>query len=390
MSKFNILLDILAGSCGKGAISPRLSELYGFTSVSCHNFPNAGHTARLRDSKFVGKAVPTPLIRQKWDGTPMTGFISPGSGFDPLQLFKEWIECGQPNIIIHNRASLVLPRHAARERDGKESTKHLASTMQGCAAAASDKIMRLPTVVLANQLQSAFHQLTERLRPTSDEIRLHEQFFDAVSIVDGQMFRDLTFDAVKSKGMLHEGSQGYALSIDHGLDYPYVTSRNCDTAQAMSYMAIPPQLVGDVWGVMRAGHSIRVGNVVEDGKTVGNSGGGYPDCQEISWRELGTRAHMPNNEIDDLSKRELTTVTGRLRKVFTESPMGITDAIRTCGITKLVVNFIQYINWEDAGVRKFEELSNVSRAYIDGVETRYQRPVVMVGSGADHYDFIMR
>ncbi len=384
-NSFHLLLDLACGSCGKGAISPRLAEIHGFHNISCHNLPNAGHTVRMEGRKFVSKAIPTPCFLQAF-GTSMVGFVSPGCGFAPQQIVKEWVECGKPDLIIHDRAVLVLPRHAAMEREGKFSTKHLASTMQGSAAASMEKMMRLPQASLARDLPEELERLIgEKL---VDEKEAHD-FLDKVTIADGSFFREMVFTALDEGGILHEGSQGFALSLNHGLDYPYTTSRDCDTGQALSYMGVPPQRVGEVWGVIRAGHMIRVGNVVEDGVQKGYSGDGYYDQKELTWKELGTRAGMDDEQAEGLLKTELTTVTGRLRRVFTESFHGTQQAIRTCGVTQLVVNFIDYINVEDYGKTKVEDLTRKSRAYLDQVQEQYGLPVTMVGTGPEHHQYIL-
>src|SRR5208282_397885 len=74
---------------------------------------------------------------------------SPGSGFAWKQLIKEWKEAGKPTIRIHERASIVTEDHARREREGSESTMHIASTMQGSGAAIVDKVLRKADCQLA-------------------------------------------------------------------------------------------------------------------------------------------------------------------------------------------------------------------------------------------------
>lgn len=399
VKNFHVLVDLLAGSCGKGAVSPRMAEILDVNHVSSHNLPNAGHTAVFGTGpdpiKFVSKAIPTPMILGKVCGRQMTGFISPGSGFNPIQLLSEWDQCGRPDLVIHDRAVLVLPSHAAAERDGKMSTKHLASTMQGSAAAQVGKMMRNLDCKLARDLPEVMGLMigdagSPALWKEMDDAAA--AFFDQVKIVSGSLFRDLTFAVLEDSpnGIVHEGSQGYALSLNHGLEWPYTTSRDCDTSTAAAYMAIPPQRVGEVWGLLRAGHMIRVGNVVENGVTEGVSGGGYPDQEETTWQALAAKAKMPASVAEALLKKELTTVTGRLRRVFTESRMGIADAIRTTGATRLAVNFIGYINWEDQGKKVLADLSIQSRAYIDRLEDEHGIPVSMIGTGAEHGEFIWR
>jgi adenylosuccinate synthase len=388
--KFNVILDQAWGSSGKGKTSAWLADRFNVTAVSSSNFPNAGHTARFADgTKFVAKAIPTAAILRKVKGLGVECFVSPGSGFDPVQLIKEWEECGHPKIRIHARANLVTAEHKRRESDGSESTKHVASTMQGTAAAMCDKILRRPDALLADSMWAPAYGLDVdglegRLGELVDNVRVH----------DALEFRTMTRNMIRAgQTWLHEGSQGYALSIDHGSHYPQCTSRNCTLQAQMDHMAIPPALVGDVYLNLRS-RPIRVGNVVENGKQVGYSGDFYPDCEEMTWAEVAEKAGMPPEEAASLAERERTTVTKRIRRVATFSFDGLRDAVAVNGATKLVMNFIQYIDWKDAGLRggksAFERLSSKSRAFIDQVEEAANLPVVLVGTGADHEEMIER
>lgn len=231
--KLNVLLDAFWGSSGKGKASAWLADKYGVTLVSSSNYPNAGHTAAFTDgTKFVAKAIPTAAILKKTHGVGMKCFISPGSGFFWPQLIKEWVASGKPEIFIHSRASIVTPDHAAREREGQESTKHIASTMQGSGAAIADKVLRKADCLLAGTSELA--KVVEFYRLTNPEIfdalgsgnptPLMDEFLERVQVVDAFEFRNLVHSQLEQgHTFLHEGSQGYALSIDHGSHYPFCT-----------------------------------------------------------------------------------------------------------------------------------------------------------------------
>jgi adenylosuccinate synthase len=381
--KFNVLLDCFWGSSGKGKISTWLADHFAVTRVSSSNFPNAGHTAAFEDgTKFVAKAIPTSAILKKVKGMGMECYISPGSGFSWNQLVKEWKEAGKPTLRIHERASIVTDEHKRRELEGSDSTVHIASTMQGSAAAIVDKVLRRANCKLAWNDDESMMKAFEGLSPG-----------DGVSVIRADEFRTLTQIAVMDQGhtWLHEGSQGYSLSIDHGSHYPYCTSRNCTVQAAMDHMAMPPSAVGDIYLNLRT-FPIRVGNVVEDGVQRGYSGDFYPDCKEMTWEQVAAESGMPALEAQALAERERTTVTKRIRRVTNFSFIGLKDAVRTNGATKLALNFIQYINWQDHGLKgeheAFEKLSSKSRAFIDRVEAAAGIPVVLVGTGALHDEVI--
>jgi len=67
-------------------------------------------------------------------------------------------------------------------------------------------------------------------------------------------------------------------------------------------------------------HPIRVG---------GNSGGFYSDQEEIKFGDIG-------------QKDEFTTVTGRLRRVFTWSQLQIEEAVMACQPDIVFLNFCNY------------------------------------------------
>ena len=65
-------------------------------------------------------------------------------------------------------------------------------------------------------------------------------------------------------------------------------------------------------------------------RVAGNSGGAYRDQLEISWADLG-------------QEPELTTVTKKVRRVFTFSDQQIREAIWECQPTRIFLNFINYL-----------------------------------------------
>jgi adenylosuccinate synthase len=365
---FNVVLDAQHGSSGKGKLCAFLADAFKIRYASAANFPNAGHTVVLDDgAPFVAKVLPAVAALSNI-GQRIECYLSPGSGFSWHRLAEEVRSAGNPLVYIHERASVVSPEHAARER---AETSHIASTMQGSGAALSDKIRRLPSVMLAGNT-------------------IPPEPMDRVHVLAGREFRNRFYEKLSHAIWLHEGAQGFALSIDHGSHYPQCTSRNCTLQAAMDFMACPPAYLGDVWVNVRP-FPIRVGNLVVDGHTAGYSGDGYPDQDEITWDMIAQEAGMPAEERHALTQRELTTVTKRLRRVFSFSWDGFREACRVNGATKIALNFAQYIDWKAAGLRgdSFACLPSRVRLFIDKLETCAGVPVVCVGTGARHSDMVV-
>lgn len=394
--KFNIVVDGQWGSCGKGLISTALADKHTPDIVSTTNMPNAGHTAIDNSTlpekpPFVGKVLPTPAVLNKWrafgEPAPTAGqqpyapfvVIGPSAAFHVKRLLEEIELCGvNGNIYIHPRAGVVTQVHQELEAQSSGGTKHIASTMQGCGAFLSDKIMRKADLKLARDL-------VPEMTDISNFARIASNYIDVDTLKALSMPRLLMMMMESGLTILHEGSQGFSLCINHGSHYPFCTSRSTTALQNAADMGIPPKHVGKVYLVIRP-YPIRVGNVVEDGKTVGYSGDCYPDHKEISWTEVATAAGAP----PEVTKGELTTVTKRLRRVFTFSEQQLVEAAAVNGATDIVLNFANYIDWSCFGVNDPNRLSKKIFDFIDRIKDICGLPVTIVGTGPrnDHVCFL--
>jgi adenylosuccinate synthase len=361
--KFNLVVDGQFGSTGKGKIAAFLAKNFTPDFVSTTNGPNAGHVAVCGDRSFTSKILPAAAIHAGLNHTKYV--IGAGALFSVDRLNKEIEENNLPRdrVIIHPRAMVVTEDHAATERS---VTKHVASTMQGTAAAAVDKIMRRDGVKLARDY------------PEIADMIMKEHM---ASFIVEQMDQGARW--------LHEGSQGYSLGINHGHSYPFCTSRECTAAQMMSDMGVPPQSIGNIIMVIRP-YPIRVGNVVEDGKQVGYSGDVYNDQKEITWEDVASSAGAPS----EVMAGELTTVTKRLRRVFSFSDEQLKQACVVNGTTHIVLNFANYIDWSchelGGGAEAYNELSQPIKDFVQRIESVSGVPVALIGTGAREEHMIVR
>lgn len=370
--KFNVCIDGMWGSTGKGLIASYLAWAHQPDVLSTTNMANAGHTAVFTDGqRFVAKALPSPSMLAKWMAArePQTSrpviMVGPSAAFHLPQLLKEKEECGiaDDRLIIHERAGVITPEHQALEG---VATKHVASTMQGCAAFAADKIMRKPDVKLARDYPELAPYVKNPMA-WSEGLRTRLE--------------------VACQTILHEGSQGFSLDINHGSHYPQCTSRSTTAMQSITDMGIPLNLVGDVYLVIRP-YPIRVGNVVVDGKIEGYSGDCYDDQREITWADVATNSGMPQEEAELLTQKELTTVTKRLRRVFTFSEKQVRHAAWVNGATKIALNFANYVDWSCTSAKSYSDLSDKVKSFIRMVEDAAGVPVTLVGTGPKVDDVI--
>lgn len=327
--KVDMIVDLQYGSTGKGLIAGYMAERYGYDLCVTANMPNAGHTyIDPRGNKFVHKVLPSGVVGRKCQ----VALIGPGSIFD-LQRLLEEVEvlesCGYDHFVvgIHPNAVPLQEEHVEAEKVNVV----IGSTMQGSGAAMAHKIARPVdrSVIAADIL--GYEPITDRIK-----VLTHGHYARALRTADQ---------------ILAEGSQGYSLGIN-GPFYPYCTSRDCTPGRFLSDMAIPHAMLGRVLGVARL-HPIRVGS--PEG---GHSGPGYPDQSEISWDDLGVEP-------------ETTTVTGRVRRVFTFSGNQIRDAINDCCPDGVFLNFCNYHPGDAYKIKEFIKL-NGSRVIFTGWGPRPQ------------------
>jgi adenylosuccinate synthase len=149
--------------------------------------------------------------------------------------------------------------------------------------------------------------------------------------------------------MLIEGSQGFDLDINHGIEYPYCTSRGTTPQQVLADCGIHPNHVQHTIAVLRT-YPIRVGNVVENGVQVGFSGnfGG----RELDWSEVTKRSGSP------VPLEERTTVTQRVRRVFEMDFERLKYMHSVCKPTEYALTFADYIDYR---------LTDKTSMFADGV-----------------------
>lgn len=289
------------GSEAKGAaaafVATHLQERGEFFDIVTTNAAaQAGHTSVHEGTRKVLRHLPTIPLYSK---SP-TVYINAGAVIDVDVLLDEIRDnpLFHYRLAIHPRAVVITDECRAEEMALDSMNTRTGSTRKGVGAALARKVMRTARLV-------------------QDEPRL------AYWVQDINLNRELR----RGRSVAVEVPQGLGLSLNSKF-YPYVTSRNCTIQQAMSDADIHPQFYGRTMLVLRT-FPIRVGDVVEDGVTLGTSGGCYPDQREITWEELGVAA-------------EITTVTRRVRRVFTLSRIQVTEAVTATRPDVVFMSFCDY------------------------------------------------
>lgn len=295
--KLDIIVDLQFGSTGKGALAGYLAATGDYDCVMTANMPNAGHTyIDANGNKMVFKALPNSLVGPNVDKV----MIGPGAVVDPDRLITELKTAeqfgyDQFEVYVHAHAVELRPEHKKQESD----YTRVGSTQQGSAAAIINKLHR-----------------------DKDDSPLWEEwdgYHPRVKVVSPQIYQGLL---IGSTSILAEGSQGYSLGLNAGF-WPYCTSRDCTVSAFLSFLGVPHSYLRHVYGTART-YPIRVG---------GNSGPCYPDQVEMTWEDIGVEP-------------EYTTVTNRMRRVFSFSHDQIKEAVWMNSPDFIFLNFCNYLSHE--------------------------------------------
>lgn len=291
------------GSEGKGLFAGYMAMQRQPDAVVCQFGPNAGHTWLQGDKPIVFKSLPVASIAPSVKRI----FLGPGSVINPGILEKELKDLGPllhgKQIFVHEAAAILQPGDAEAEM-GDGGVSHIASTRQGTMEAMIRKMRR-----------QDYYPAREWLKHLQVEV-VHHEFYRQIM--------------EESDTLQIEGSQGMDLSINSGHYYPYTTSRDCTPAQVLADCAVHPRDMGAVYACIRT-YPIRVGNIIGgNGVVIGTSGPCYSDQNELAWNEIG-------------QKEELTTVTKRVRRVFSFSLLQIKKLLVEVRPMGLFLNFCNYL-----------------------------------------------
>lgn len=333
----HVLVDGQFGSTGKGLFASFLARKAAehgarFDAVISNAGPNSGHTFYHEGEKHVLKQLPTFAVKTMLMGAkPPVTILSAGSVVDPSILRKEALK--YPDLTIYVSPQAAVIDDEAKRIEGGGSIAAVAGTQSGTGYAIARKIMRDPKGVWGGRI------------------------FDMPKNV-----RTLTGPAfIENTRVFVEVSQGFSLGI-HSDFYPKATSRECTVMQAITDARIAPRFVTKTYMVIRT-YPIRVGD------HNGNSSGGfYPDQEEINWSDIGVEP-------------ELTTVTQRIRRVFTFSNFQYREALMANQPDIVLVNFMNYL--KNPVVEK-GFIKNIT--HIGAEAMPYRSPHLLFGRGPHDHD----
>ncbi len=330
------------GDEGKGKIVDFLTEHADVVARYCGG-ANAGHTVRIGGEKYATHLLPVGIFRPG-----VLNLIGNGVVLDPAVLFKEideflgrGIAITPQNLRISYTAHLVMPYHMAEDAAREQSSEGAAigTTRRGIGPTYADKMQRATAVRVADLMHEdkLKHKIGQVVGERNKVLKVlydsppldWKDVFEAYRDYGRRMqpFVDdvghiLLEQARAGKRIVFEGAHAALLDIDHGT-YPYVTSSSCSSLGLFTGAGVPPQVVQNYVGIMKA-YTTRVG------------GGPFPTEQD---NDIG-------NYIRDRG-HEYGTTTGRPRRVGWFDAMAVRYTVELQGITHVALTLIDVLSGLD-------------------------------------------
>ena len=408
------------GDEGKGKLTDMLAETSDII-VRFQGGSNAGHTIINNYGKFALHLLPSGVFYNH-----TTSIIGNGVALNIPYLIKEinsLVEKGvpKPKILVSDRAQIIMPYHIKfdeyeEERLGKNS---FGSTKSGIAPFYSDKYAKIgfqvselfDDEILKDKLEKVCIQkdvILEHLyhKPAIDKAELLKtlnEYRDMIApyVCDTALFIQ---EAIKEgKNILLEGQLGTLKDPDFGI-YPMVTSSSTLAAYGAIGAGIPPYEIKDIIAVVKA-YSSAVGagefvseifgDEADELRRRGGDGGEYGATtgrpRRMGWFDaVASRYGVRMQGATEVSLTVLDVlpicvgyeIGGKVRKDF---PV-------TAELKKAKPVYEKLPGWkcEIKGIRKYEELPENCRKYIEFIEKELGVPVTMVSNGPGREDIIYK
>ena len=416
------------GDEGKGKIVDLLCP--GFDVVVRFNGgANAGHTVCADGEKFALHLLPTGVLHEH-----ITAVIGQGVVVDPRALIAEIDALAARGIDvsgrlkISERAHLVLAYHKIEDQlDERSAGDHarIGTTARGIGPCYADKMKRTTAVRFADlcseeDLASRVRHIVKRRKATLTAVYGEDGGLDAGSVLAdlaaakehlGRFVGDTTtflHDAMDAgQAVLFEGANGILLDVDHGT-YPFVTSSSTGPYGIGGGAGVLPSTVACHIGTIKA-YATRVGSgpfvtelhdeiglrIREQGCEYGTTTGRPRRC---GWFDaVICRYSAKLSGATDLALMHLDTLSGLDR-------IGVCHAYRCEGKTLMtppadsrrlertepLLEFLP--GWQESlrDCRKYEELPEAARGFIERISTLVGVPVSIIGVGPDRSQTLVR
>ena len=414
------------GDEGKGKITDMLAKEADII-VRFQGGANAGHTIVNDYGKFALHTLPSGVFYNH-----TTSIIGNGVALNIPVLFKEVKsitdrDVPQPKILVSDRAQIVMSYHILFDQYEEERLggKSFGSTKSGIAPFYSDKYAKIGFQVSEIFDDELIEEKAARVCEQKNvllEHLYHKPLLKPEDIVkELKEYREMVapyvcdvsaylYEAIKEgKNILLEGQLGTLKDPDHGI-YPMVTSSSTLAAYGAIGAGIPPYEIKQVITVCKA-YSSAVGA----GEFVSEIFG--EEADELRKRggdggEFGATTGRPRRMgwFDAVASKYGCRLQGTTDVAFTvldvlgyldEIPVCIgyeidgkvtTDFPTTAMLKKAKPVYEVLPGWKSdiRGIKKYEDLPENCRKYIEFVERHIGYPITMVSNGPGRDDIIYR
>ena len=414
------------GDEGKGKITDMLAEKADII-VRFQGGANAGHTIVNNYGKFALHTLPSGVFYNH-----TTSVIGNGVALNIPILMKEIKSITDrnvpmPKILVSDRAQMVMPYHILFDQYEEERLggKSFGSTKSGIAPFYSDKYAKIGFQVselFDDELLEEKVQRVSEMKNVILEHLYHKPLIDPAELLNTlHEYRDMIAPFVcdvsafldkalkEGKTILLEGQLGTMKDPDHGI-YPMVTSSSTLAAYGAIGAGIPPYEIKQIVTVSKA-YSSAVGAGAFVSEIFGD------EANELRRRggdggEFGATTGRPRRMgwFDCVATKYGCRLQGATDVAFTVlDALGYLEEIPVCvgyeidgevttdfPVTyklekaKPVLKKLPGWNCDIRGIRKFEDLPENCRKYIEFIESKIGFKISMVSNGPAREDIIIK
>ena len=415
------------GDEGKGKITDMLAAKADII-IRFQGGSNAGHTIINNYGKFALHLLPSGVF---YDHT--TSIIGNGVALNIPYLVKEineLVEKGvpRPKVLVSDRAQLLMPYHILQDtyEEARLAGKAYGSTKSGIAPFYSDKFAKIGIQVSELFDDEILEEKVEKICTLKNVMFKHlynMPELDKTELMNTlHEYRDMVkpfvcdvsaylYKAIKEgNNILLEGQLGSLKDPDHGI-YPMVTSSSTLAAYGAIGAGIAPYEIKEITTVVKA-YSSAVGagefvSEIEDEAAAdelrrrGGDGGEFGATtgrpRRMGW--FDAVASRYGVRIQGTTEVALTVldVLGYLKEIPVCVGYDINGEItkdfpttNKLKIAKPVYEYLPGWNCDIRGIKKYEELPENCRKYIEFIEKELEVPVKLVSNGPGRDDIIYR
>lgn len=414
------------GDEGKGKITDMLAGEADIV-IRFQGGANAGHTIVNNYGKFALHTLPSGVFYEH-----VTSIIGNGVALNIPILFDEIKsitdrDVPAPKILVSDRCQIVMPYHILFDQYEEERLggKSFGSTKSGIAPFYSDKYAKIGFQVSELFDEELLKEKVERICETKNvllEHLYHKPLISSAELLETlhgykEMVAPYVCDvssylhqALKdNKTILLEGQLGTLKDPDHGI-YPMVTSSSTLAAYGAIGAGLPPYEIRQIVTVCKA-YSSAVGAGAFVSEIFGE------EADELRRRggdggEFGATTGRPRRMgwFDCVASKYGCRLQGTTDVAFTvldvlgyldEIPVCVgyeidgevtTDFLVTAKLEKAKPVLKTLPGWkcEIRGIKKYEELPENCRKYVEFIEEQIGYPITMVSNGPGRDDIIYR